>query len=203
MRKFSLMRVVAIVGVVALAGCGDKPEPKAPVAVGSSAPAATQQAPAAAQQPPAATQQAPADPLAPRYEATLAEGIDFKKPGYPSFLAEVSGMSTMYEPWGRWSEGGRVAFKFKQPLPTNFTLVVHGGAFGPNTGQPIKVKAGTVVKEIIFSSDPFQAPSSHRLNFQLDAPVSLIEITVPQPSQPSNGDTRKLGIGIIALKVEG
>ena len=44
------------------------------------------------------------DPLGPRYEVTMMDGIDFTKPGYPTFLSDVSGISGP-EPWGRWTDG--------------------------------------------------------------------------------------------------
>ena len=187
MKNVLIAGLIAILGGVALVACGDKPESTGQLKAGGST-SATAQKPAA-------------DPLAPRYEATLAEGIDFRKPGYPNFLAEVSGMSAQ-EPWGRWSNGKLVTFRFKQPLPTKFTLVVSGGAAGTNINQPFLVKAGAVEKEIKFAADPFSKPIPQRLSFQLDAPVNLIEITVPNPSQPSSGDARKIGIGIITLKIE-
>jgi hypothetical protein len=180
--SFTVITLIALM----FAGCGDKPEPKSQVVGAPSSP----------------VQLASADLLGPRYEATLVEGIDFKKPGYPNFVAKVEGMSG-YEPWGRWSQANLVTIKFKQPLPSKFVLVIVGGAYGPNIGKPIKVKAGTVMKEIVFTSDPFKQPNTHRIDFQLDAPVDTIEFSVPQPTQPPSGDLRKLGIGLTALKIEG
>lgn len=39
------------------------------------------------------------DILAISYEATLPEGIDFRKPGYPTFIKQVKGISGL-ETWG-------------------------------------------------------------------------------------------------------
>lgn len=178
--------VVALAGVLGIAGCGNKPEPKAKITVESTTPTAVP---------------ATVDPQGPRYEATLAQGIDFTRQGYPNFLADVKGVSG-HEPWGRWSDSKQVSFKFKQPLPDKFTLALHGGAIGPNLGKVFKIKIGSEEKDIVFTSDPFNQPETHRVTFKLNTPSDAIQITVPEPSQPSNGDTRKLGIGMISLKIE-
>lgn len=186
MTRFAMVGVFLWAGVLGLAGCGDKTEPKAQIVVSNVAPPGPSTA---------------ADALQPRYEATLAEGIDFKKPGYPNFLAEVKGVSG-YEPWGRWSDDKLVSFRFKQPLPEKFTLVVNGGAIGPNIGKTFKIKVGLEEKEIVFKSDPFKEPTMQRIVFAPSTPSDTIQITVPEPSQASNNDTRKLGLGMISLKIE-
>lgn len=191
MKKHSIVGILAIVGVVALAGCGDKPETK--VAAGLAAPAPT--APL------------PADPLAPRYEASLADGIDFKRSGYPTFLLEVSGMSG-HEAWGRWTdaaEGATAKFRFSQPLPQKFTLEVKAHAFGPNLGLPVKVRVGGLEKEFIVK-DP-QAPELHLLTFEGVSGADTIEIVPPQPTSPKlldpqNGDPRMLGVSLVSLQIK-
>ena len=194
MNRFPMVGVVALAGVFGLAGCGDKPEPK--VVVGSAAPAAAQ---------------APAAPLGPRYEATLAEGIDFTKQGYPNFLAEVSGMSG-YEPWGRWTEAaaGPVAkFRFKQALPKTFTLEITANAFGPNYGAPVKVRVGGIEKTFVITPPKtWKEADTYRLAFETDGTADTMEITPPKATSPNeidpkNGDTRKLGIAFISLKIKG
>ena len=136
-----------------------------------------------------------------RYPATLAEGFNFGKPGYPDFLAAVSGLSG-HEPWGRWSDGEVVVFQFAQPLPTHFTLAVTARAFGPNIGAPILVKAGTSEQTFIL---PTAEDHSHRLDFILAAPTDRLEFHVPQPVSPAelnvSDDPRKLGVGFVTLQI--
>lgn len=141
------------------------------------------------------------DPLGPRYEATLQEGIDFKKLGYPSFLVDIQGVSN-YEPWGRWSDIKQLSFKFKEPLPKAFILSLNGGAFGPNIGKAFKIKIGFIEKEVVFTSDPFNQPQTYRVAFKLDKPSDTIQMIVPEPTSPSKDDLRKLGLGLIFLKIE-
>ena len=194
MNRFSM--AVALSAVLGLAGCGDKPEPKAQAVVGSAAPAAAQ---------------APAAQLEPRYEATLAQGIDFTKQGYPNFLAEVSGMSK-HESWGRWTEAaaGPVAkFRFKQALPKTFTLEITANAFGPNNGAPVKVRVGSIEKTFVITPQKtWEEAATYRLAFETDGTADTMEITPPKPTSPNeidpkNTDTRKLGIAFISLRIKG
>jgi phosphoglycerol transferase len=167
---------------VLLTACGDKPQPQTPAA---SAPA----------------------PAAVVYEATLAQGIDFKKDGYPAFIAQVAGMSDL-EPWGRWSDadagGPVVRFTFKDKLPATFNLVVSANAFGPNEGKPIQVKAGQVTQEWTIKNTA--EPGTYTIKFdKVDG--NMLEFTPPSPTSPAslNKDTpdgRKLGIGFVSLKIE-
>ena len=186
MNRFFVAIVLALVGALVLAGCGSGAEPKVKITVESAAPTSNP---------------GPVDTLGPRYDATLAQGIDFRRQGYPNFLAEVEGMSG-HEPWGRWSEGKRVTFRFNLPLPEKFTLALSGGASGPNIGRVFKIRIGSTDKDIVFTSDPFNRPETHRIPFILNAPTDAIQISVPEPSSPPNGDTRKLGMGVISLRIE-
>jgi phosphoglycerol transferase len=144
------------------------------------------------------------DLMAPRYEASLSEGIDFKKPGYPSFLVDVSGVSGR-EDWGRWSDGPSVKFRFKQSLPNKFTLLISAGAMGPNLNQPIIVRIGKVNQKFI-STEKDQV-SEFALNFEDIKDADTIEIIPPKPTQPkdidpNNGDQRFLGVAMVSIKIK-
>ena len=140
--------------------------------------------------------------------AELADGIDFKKQGYPDFLAKVSGMSG-YEPWGRWTDAtvGSVAkFRFRQVLPRKFILEITAIAFGPNYGAPVKVRVGGVEKTFVITPTKKEA-DTYRLAFETDGTADTLEITPPKPTSPSeintkSGDARKLGIAFISLKIK-
>lgn len=140
-------------------------------------------------------------PVAESYPATLAEGIDFTKSGYPTFIAEVTGMSG-YEPWGRWTDGAKAVFRFIQPLPKQFTLVIQANVFGPNLGEAIKIKVGTAEQEFKVT----EQGQTHRLNFILSEPVDTLELLIPKPTSPkdlqSGEDPRKLGLGLIKLQIQ-
>jgi Domain of unknown function (DUF7024) len=135
------------------------------------------------------------------YPATLAEGIDFAKPGYPTFIAGVTGMSG-YESWGRWTDGDRATFRFTQLLPKHFTLVIQGNAFGPNFGEAIKIKIGATQQEFKIT----EQGQIHRLDFTLPEPADTLELLISKPTSPLElkigDDPRKLGIGLIKLQIE-
>ncbi len=144
-------------------------------------------------------------PLEPRYEASLMEGIDFRKRGYPRFVAEVSGMSG-FEEWGRWSDaaqGASVKIRFQQPLPLQFTLEIVASAFGPNLGQPVRVRVGQVEQSFVHR-DPSN-PGRYALKFELTAASDSVEIIPPKPVSPAElagtQDVRKIGVGLVSLKV--
>lgn len=187
---------VPLVLIGLLSACGEDPKPKTQALV---PPAATT----------SATPNPAADPLAPRYEASLAEGIDFSKSGYPSFLAEVSGMSDR-EDWGRWTDGPVAKFRFKQPLPSKFTLLISAGAIGPNFGNPITVRAGNVQKEFTNKVATAATPpgvAAFALNFEGVDRTDTIEIIPPKPTRPKDinpksDDARMLGVALVSLKVQ-
>ena len=176
--------------LLAIAACGERAVDKSPAPPATTAVAA----------PSALT-----DALAPRYEATLAEGIDFRKRGYPNFVAEISGISG-FEEWGRWSDAGQgasVRIRFREPLPVKFTLEITASAFGPNLGQPMRVRVGQA-EQSFTHGDPLN-PGSYRLKFELSAPADAVEIVPPKPISPAEvagtQDVRKIGVGLVALKV--
>ncbi|MBP8005734.1 MAG: hypothetical protein KAZ18_02405 [Acinetobacter sp.] len=184
MKKFNALILSSL---LVLSACDDSPEPQTP--------SAATNAPAAAPAPAVAV-----------YEATLAQGIDFRKDGYPAFIAQVSGMSAL-EPWGRWSDadagGPVVRFKFKDKLPASFVLVLQANAFGPNEGKAVKVKAGQVSQDwVIKNADP---AGTYTLKFA-NVDSDTIEFTIPSPTSPKsqgvNDDPRVLGVGFISLKVQ-
>lgn len=190
MKRYDLVGLVLLAWAFGLSGCGEKVEPKAETVAGHVVPA---------------TAVVPAFPLKP-YDATLDEGIDFKKQGWPSFLAEASGLSG-YEPWGRWTDalsGSGAKFRFKQALPKRFILEITGHPYGPNLDQSVKVRVGKVEKSFVMDK---KDANTYRLAFETDGAADMLEITPskptsPQEIDPKNGDTRKLGIALTALKIK-
>jgi hypothetical protein len=134
----------------------------------------------------------------PDYQATLEEGIDFRRPGYPTFIKFATGISNLEE-WGRWSDGPKVTLTLENPLIGKFKLVLVGGAFGKNVGTPIPVKIGHMQQKITFSGWPHPA-GIQTLEFALRRPATTIEFTIPHPSTPERDD-RQLGIGFLQLRI--
>lgn len=194
---------VAVATIVLVSGC-EYAETSKPISSGSAA--AVEAGQQSIAQSPALTAK-PVDLLAPRYEATLADGIDFSQPGYPSFLAEVSGVSSR-EGWGRWTDanqGDVVRFRFKQRLPDGFILEIKARAFGPNAGVPVKVRVGDV--EQSFTPSKVSAGGFYQLTFRGTGGADSIGIIPPQPVSPKDinpdsKDARKIGVGLISLKIQ-
>jgi phosphoglycerol transferase len=143
----------------------------------------------------------PPDALEPRYEATLEEGIDFTAPGYPNFLAGVSGMLER-EANGRWGVGQRTTFFFKEELPERFRLILVADTLWPNQNRPIKVKVGNVVREFTIG----RPGQTYTLNFEGHGGQKAMEFVVPKPVVPKevgiNPDTRPLSIWFVSMKIE-
>lgn len=96
--------------------------------------------------------QVQSDPLEPRYQATLSEGITFKNPGYPFFVTSVKGIS-IPESFGRWTDNTQAAIEFSQPLPKKFTLKVTATRYQPTMGEPIKIVIGGRTYEADFPKE--------------------------------------------------
>jgi len=177
--KRLILTVLLAVALSVLFACDDKPSPKQS---GGNVPIKT----------------APSDSA---YLAGLSEGIDFVKPGYPTFVTETQGISGN-EPWGRWTAGDKAIIKFKDPLPRAFYLeLIVKWAFGLNANAPIKIRVGT--NEQTFTVT--QTNEIFRFEFLIDQNVNTIEIIPPKPTSPKsmkkNNDERLLGVGLVKLRI--
>lgn len=140
-----------------------------------------------------------------RYPASLSEGIDFSRPGYPDFIANVSGLSA-YEKTYRWTDanaGPSARFRFKEPLPKRFVLEIQAEAFGPNGSYPTIVKLGQQTATIQFL---VRDVKPHYIELTNPDGADTLEFTPPKPISPlafdgSSGDTRKLGIAFKRLAI--
>ena len=141
----------------------------------------------------------------PRYEATLAEGIDFKRAGLPTFVTKIEGLSSQ-EDWGRWSDANlspSIKIHFANPLPQKFTLELKERGIFDNTNFPTRVLIGGVEHTFISKkSDQIEA-----LSFSLSKPSNEIEIVPPRPKSAKelglSDDARRLGVGIVSIKIVG
>lgn len=145
------------------------------------------------------------DSVGKRYQATLAEGIDFTREDLPIFVKSIVGLSGL-ESWGRWTDANvapAARIDFAQSLPQRFTLVLTAQPFGPNTGRDLLVKIGMRTLRIKLK----EGPGEYRETVDLaDERVTRIEILPAQPASPwelgVNTDTRKLGVGLIRIAFE-
>lgn len=181
--EFRSLLFALVFTVALLSGCSGKQETSAQVAGAS-------------------TLSASADAVAPPYEATLEQGIDFSKTGFPSFLAGMSGVSSA-ETWGRWTDaklGAEAKFSFKQALPQQFKLVLEAkDFFGTNAGQNIVVRVGEKQRQFMF--DSADKTQHVELMFSDVGTANTIEIIAPKHASPTAADSRMMGLGLVSLKI--
>ncbi len=145
---------------------------------------------------------APRDPLGPRYQATLAEGITFNRDGYPNFVSSVKGISGK-EAGGRWTDGTQAVIEFTQALPKSFTLKIKAAPFSPTMGKPIKVIVGATQLEI-----KFDKPEATEVVIAVatDGNARSVIFEFPDPKSPQelgqSSDTRRLSLGLTSLRIE-
>jgi phosphoglycerol transferase len=144
------------------------------------------------------------DRLGVRYQANFEDGIDFMRPGWPSFVRQAAGLSEA-EPWGRWSDENvapAVRFDFTSELPDRFVLVLSLLTFGPNAQQPMVVKVGDTTYKVVLPA----GEGILRLAIQGHNHSSFIELYPPRPTSPAelklSSDARRLAVGFRKLKIE-
>ena len=152
--------------------------------------------------PAAATATAPAN-AEPHYEATLAQGIDFRRVGLPTFVRDIAGLSGQ-EDWGRWSDANlapSVKIHLANPLSKNITLELTARGVFENTNLPTRVLIGGIEKTFTLG----EKDNTYTLKFDLSAPAQEIEIIPPSPRSAKDAgisqDTRRLGVGLSKLKI--
>lgn len=130
--------------------------------------------------------------------------LDFQdaKQVLPPSLLQVSGLAAQ-EPWGRWSDSYQVTLHFANCLPKGKLLIdVHGHAFGPNIGKPVRILIGSSQASITLGE--FDEDVHVNLNNQGECEKNLL-LLVPEKTSPSalgvNSDNRTLGLGLVRLGI--
>ncbi|CAI0737141.1 MULTISPECIES: phosphatidylglycerol--membrane-oligosaccharide glycerophosphotransferase [Serratia] len=142
------------------------------------------------------------DDAAVKYQA---EAIEFMLPGMPEQVKAITGVSGV-EDWGRWSDANlapAVDIDYVEPLPKTFDLVLRARAYGKNVGEPISVRVGDEERFVSLG----EQDSTVTLRFDNPRGARKISITPPAPTEPQEGASggftpKKLGIGLVSLKVE-
>jgi hypothetical protein len=126
--------------------------------------------------------------------------IAFSDPLQGGVLAGATGLADK-EPWGSWSNAGRVTLRFAQPLPRRLALFINGRAFGPNVGKDFVLAVGG-------ASRSFRLPASEQeiyLQLPTDGQQRELTIDIPAPTTPrevgAGNDKRALGIGLISMEI--
>jgi phosphoglycerol transferase len=134
---------------------------------------------------------------------TMVRQIDFERAWLSPAVSAIKGLSGR-EQWGRWSDADvhpQVEIRFRDPLPSRGSIALTARAFGPNVGQPIRVRIGRHETELRFEAHDTTATTTYALS---QAPQSL-EIAPPHPVRPrelgGSEDPRRLGIGLVRLTI--
>jgi len=127
--------------------------------------------------------------------------IDFKKTAWPDVVSSSGGLS-FAEPWGTWSVGDVVTLRFSAPLPKKFKVHFSARTFGPNVGKEFRMRVGDSVIKFTLSV----ADEKKVIEFNNPKRSNIIYIDIPNPISPkdlglSGGDDRKLGIGLVKMKI--
>ncbi|MGH7858219.1 MAG: DUF7024 domain-containing protein, partial [Candidatus Binatia bacterium] len=140
--------------------------------------------------------------MEPVYRARRAQGIDFRRPGRPRFVARWSGLS-YNEEWGRWSDGSCVEIVLKDPLPARLRLMLDAYAYEANALHPVRLSVGESSVMLHVAGLPIQTyvaeleTSGCERRLSLDIPFP----TAPPPQQPGEpADRRRIGIGLQSLR---
>jgi phosphoglycerol transferase len=131
-----------------------------------------------------------------QYESSLAEGIDFSRPGLPSFVSDISGLSD-WERWGRWTTGPLLRITFRGPLPDAFCLQLRAHASEHNIGRRFTVRAGACTRQIAFPAQNQDVV----LPFAGTGAPETLTIEIPNPRAPNASDPRPIGLGLVRLSV--
>ena len=142
------------------------------------------------------------DKLGIRLIDKVSKNVDFKKITIPSFIKDLKGLSYK-EDWGQWSDATKyknVYIEFDCPLEENIELIISAKAFGPNVGLPFKFKIGNEIQSLVLGPNI----EEFNLSFKNIEKAKIFEIFSPNPVSPqdlgiSNGDFRKVGIGLEKL----
>ena len=88
-------------------------------------------------------------------------------------------------------------------MPRKFTLEVEAKGFGPNVGKEAKIVFGKSVRYIMLKAEPVK----YSIPFENEDDARRVEIIPPLPTAPNkinsqNLDFRRLGVGLISLKIK-
>ena len=142
------------------------------------------------------------DPLGPRYQADISEGITFNRDGYPSFVSGYKGISGK-ESFGRWTDSEEAVIEFAQPLPANFFLKITAGASSFVVGKPIQLIVGNAKLEARFTKEE---ATTVKIPVATNGKATSIILKFPKTKSPKDlgqgGDSRHLGLALIKLEFD-
>lgn len=148
----------------------------------------------------------PSVPLDPQYQASLSEGIEFNKAGYPAFISRIQGISVK-EALGRWTDGSKTEIEFIKPLPKNFILEISAGAVPYWQNKPIRIVVGKFeIKAKFGQTGSWTLPTVVRIPVNTDGKTKSIVFEFPDAKSPKQmgvaPETRKLILFLHSIKIK-
>jgi hypothetical protein len=138
------------------------------------------------------------------YNATLADGIDFRRDGFPSFVQLAAGISG-FEKWGRWTNASACVIKFSIKLPSHTKVKITVSPYDDNLDKPVKVNLCGIEKEFIPND---RGMKEYEMTFDIPANFAKPYIII-QPAHPHSpksigkgDDNRPLGLAIEKIMFE-
>lgn len=127
--------------------------------------------------------------------------VDFRSSSWAGVLTAARGLFP-HENWGAWSSNKSVVLEFDNALPRNVIVHLTAIAFGPNVGKVFTMQLGSQAKTFSLSETAHEVS----IPFEDVAGAKTLTILIPNPTSPSeiglSADERKLGIGLVELRVE-
>jgi SAM-dependent methyltransferase len=152
--------------------------------------------------------------VTPGYETVVERKLNFPEWRSPAFTpVGISGFCDA-EPWGRWTNGDVARIDFAQPLPKQFVLELQvDHVYADNSAKPTRIViadaviADAVIADAVVECLFNRSGQTYEIPVTTNGQATAIEIHLPAAQSPAerdgnvNGDRRKLGIGISAIRV--
>lgn len=110
---------------------------------------------------------------------------------------------SIYEPWGRWSDGQQVQWELANCVPKGrVRLELEANAFGPNVDQRFQAFLGEKAADFTLK----EARQNVVIEFDNEQDcATTLSLTIPKSTSPKelgmSGDERKLGMSIVRVQV--
>ena len=132
------------------------------------------------------------------YRVPETVGIDFSRPGRPTFVRSIGGLSApdVFGSWtdARLSEGATI--RYQAPFSGPVCVILKAQPSPANIGAASYVQMGA---ESLAFATPNAYPIWHRLQFTVNPPASIVRVFPGVTERKSARDARRIGLRLIRL----
>jgi phosphoglycerol transferase len=133
--------------------------------------------------------------------ATGTDTIDFSRSAWPCIISREQGL-TPADASGVWSTSDVVTLEFSNPLPLHFNLHLVAHAYSTLVGKEFVAHVGDSAISFVLGA----LNEEKVLEFNNPERSKIIRFNIPSPVSPKglgvSGDTPRLGIGFVELRIE-